>query len=271
MGSVVDLSEAVVIVTGASCGIGAATAEALARRGTHVVAVARRTELLGATVARCGRLGTDAFAVTADICAPEAPAAIVAAAIDRYGRIDALVNNAGIHAFGPAVDVTPDLAEQVFGTNFLAAVALTKASLRHLLARGRGAIVNVTSVTAYVPDPGEAIYGASKAALSLWSHVLALELADTGVSVTVVSPGPIDTETMAGTEAYYAGHRFPAKVVANTILAAIQQGFIHRTVPRRFGIPAALYPSLGPPMRAGLRHARRRVLLSGADGRTPPC
>jgi short-subunit dehydrogenase len=122
-----------------------------------------------------------------------------------------------------------------------------------MVARGRGSIVNVTSVSGYVPTPGEPAYGASKAALSRWSHGLAVELHGTGVHVGVLSPGPIDTEIWDHTGNEYSGKLYPATVVADAVVRMIEKGVVHQTVPRRFGLVSAVYPLVGRPFRWGLR------------------
>src|SRR5204863_7613012 len=118
------------------------------------------------------------------------------------GPIDVLVNSAGVGMALPASTATMDDVRRVFGVNFFGPVALTLAVLPGMLERRRGSIVNVTSVSGYVPNPGESPYGATKAALSRWAHGLAVELAGSGVHVGVVSPGPIDTEMAPGADEY---------------------------------------------------------------------
>jgi len=112
----------------------------------------------------------------------------------------------------------------------------------------------VTSVAGYVPNPGESAYGASKAALSRWSHGLAIDLHDTGVHVGVLSPGPIDTEIWSlDEELSYTGKLYPPEVVADGVARMIEHRLVHLTVPRHYGLVGALYPILGRPMRWGLR------------------
>jgi len=129
-----------------------------------------------------------------------------------------------------------------------------------MVERGCGSVINVTSVTAVLPDPGEAAYGASKAALSLWAHSIGLDLHRSGVTIGVVSPGPIDTETSRDDE-YYSGRRYSRESVARDIVRAIERGATHRTSPRRFGLVTALYPACGAPLRAAI--ARQRSISTG--------
>jgi short-subunit dehydrogenase len=123
-----------------------------------------------------------------------------------------------------------------------------------MLERRRGALINVTSVSGYVPNPKEAVYGASKAALSRWSHGLSVDLHGTGVHVGVLSPGPIDTEIwLSEGEEPYKGKLYPPSMVADGIIRMIEKEITHMTVPRRFGAVGALYPLVAQPMRWGMR------------------
>ena len=247
-----DLRGATAVVTGASSGIGAATAEALAAAGADVIALARRADRLAQTVERCpgGRL------LALDVADPKVPQRVLDAA---GGRVDVLVNNAAMALHRPAHDCTAEEVARLFDVNFHAVVRLTLVVLPGMRARGRGAVVNVTSVSGHLPNPREAAYGASKAALSRWSHGLALDLAGTGVQVCEVSPGPIDTEMWdAVGRATYPGRLHPPEAVAQAVVTAVRTGRVHATAPRRYGVPAALYPLLGPPMRWGLRRYGQR-------------
>jgi 3-hydroxy acid dehydrogenase/malonic semialdehyde reductase len=239
------------VVTGASSGIGAAIAVELAKRGATVVAVARRADRLAEVVERCPH----GLAVPADVADKEACRAVIDAA---PGPVDILVNNAGISPAEDPIHHTVEDVEHVMGVNFLSAVYLTGLVLPTMVTRGRGSIVNVTSVSGYVPNPGEPAYGASKAALSRWSHGLAVDLAGRGVHVGVLSPGPIDTEIWTHTGTEYKGKLYPPTVVAEAACTMIEREQVHVTVPRRFGAVGAMYPLVGRPMRWGLRRYANR-------------
>jgi short-subunit dehydrogenase len=143
--------------------------------------------------------------------------------------------------------------------NFFGAVYLTMAALPGMLERRHGSIVNVTSVAGYVPNLKESAYGASKAALSRWSHGLAVDLHGQGVHVGVISPGPIDTDIwLTEGEEPYAGKLYPPEVVAAAVSRMIERGSVHRTVPSRFGAVGALYPLVGRAMRFGIRRFEPR-------------
>ena len=178
----------VVVVTGASSGIGRAAALAFAGRGAAVVTVGRDraalTEVVGA-IAAAGGTGTVA---ARDITGPEAATAVVEAALDAHGQIDVLVNAAGIIATG-AVDATSDETwARVMEMNVTAPFRLMRAAIPSLVAR-RGSIVNVSSVNGRRVFPGLAAYNVSKAALDQLTRCAAIELASTGVRVNAVNPG----------------------------------------------------------------------------------
>lgn len=242
------------MVTGASSGIGATVATDLARRGATVAAVARRKDRLDEVIDSCRKYAAASMAVPADISARDECERVIREVEGRFGRVDFIVNNAGISIHRNAARTTADDVERLMAVNFFAPVYITTAALPGMLERQEGAVINITSVAGYVPNPGESAYGAAKAALSLWTHGLAVDLHDTGVQVTVVSPGPIDTEIWSlDEELSYTGKLYPPKVVADAVADAIDKGWVHRTVPRRYGMVGALYPALGRPMRWGLR------------------
>ncbi|MFL6239730.1 MAG: SDR family NAD(P)-dependent oxidoreductase [Actinomycetes bacterium] len=247
-----EIRDRVVVVTGASSGIGAAAAEAFARKGARVVCVARRADRLAETVRRCEALSARALALPADVADENTPSLVIKETEAAFGPIDVLVNNAGLGMALPAEQVTMDDVRRVFEVNFFGPVALTLAVLPGMRERRRGSIVNVTSVSGYVPNPGESPYGATKAALSRWSHGLAVELAGTGVHMGVVSPGPIDTEMAPGADEYKM-KLYPASVVADAIVASVEKERVHQTAPRKFGAASAMYPILGGPFRWGIR------------------
>ena len=244
------VKDQVAIVTGASSGIGAAVVVELARRGATVAAVARRADKLEETVRRA----PGSFAVPGDVADRAQCDQIVAEVVARAKRpVDILVNNAGISPGEDPVHHTVSDVERVMAVNFMGAVYLVGAVLPEMVARRHGSIVNVTSVSGYVPNPGEPAYGASKAALSRWSHGLAVDLAGTGVHVGVLSPGPIDTEIWEDTGTEYGGKLYPPETVALAAVKMIEREQVHVTSPRRFGAVGAVYPLVGRPFRWGLR------------------
>ncbi|PTA45231.1 SDR family NAD(P)-dependent oxidoreductase [Micromonospora sp. RP3T] len=178
----------VVVVTGAGTGIGRATAHTFADAGDAVVAVGRRPAPLAETAA--GRPGI--VPLTADVTAPDAPARIVRVALDRHGRLDVLVNNAGVAGGGPLAELDEDAARRQLETNLLAPLRLAHAAVA-ALAETRGVLVNVTTSVGMRAWPGSAVYAAGKAALDSLTRSWAVELAPRGVRVVAVAPGAVDT------------------------------------------------------------------------------
>ncbi|MER7478558.1 SDR family oxidoreductase [Streptomyces sp. NPDC126510] len=178
-----------VLVTGAGTGIGRATARAFADEGAHVVAVGRREAPLVETAAHApARISP----LVADITAADGPETVVRTALDRNGRIDVLVNNAGIVDARSLRTYTRATVEPLLATNLLAPVLLTQAALP-ALEDSRGVIVNVTTSVGQRGWPGNSLYAAGKAALEVLTRSWAVELAPLGIRVAAVAPGAIDT------------------------------------------------------------------------------
>ncbi|GAA3730196.1 NAD(P)-dependent dehydrogenase (short-subunit alcohol dehydrogenase family) [Spinactinospora alkalitolerans] len=187
-----DLAGRAAIVTGAGSGIGRATAVAFARAGADVLGVGRRAEALADTA----RLHPGITAFPADLREEDAAESVVGAAVERWGRVDVLVNNAGATAPMPLAEVTASRVADLMGLNVTAPSLLARAALEHLRA-SRGAIVNVSSTYGHRPMPGAAHYAASKAALEQLTRSWALELAPHRIRVNAVAPGPTESEALA--------------------------------------------------------------------------
>jgi NAD(P)-dependent dehydrogenase (short-subunit alcohol dehydrogenase family) len=190
----IDFSGRRVLVTGASSGIGAGLAEEFARRGAVVGICARRQDRLDQVLGRCRAHSPDSRSWVTDLSEPDAVDRLAAAALEELGGVDLLVNNAGIPKRRHASRLDPATVETVMNINFFSPVRLTLALLPHMLDRGSGQIVNVSSVAATLSSPGESSYDASKAALTAFSESMAVDLWSTGVKVLVVYPGLVDTE-----------------------------------------------------------------------------
>lgn len=189
----VKLKGAVAIVTGASSGIGRATALALAREGVRVALAARRKERLLAVAEEIHAAGAEALAVPTDVAEEAEVRALVDATVARWGRIDVLVNNAGIGLLARVAETSPREFERLMAVNFFGAVYGILAVLPLMLRQGSGRIVNVSSVVGKRATPYRAAYAASKFALVGLSEALRMELRGTGVHVTCVCP--IGTES----------------------------------------------------------------------------
>ena len=185
---VMILAHKVAVVTGASSGIGRATALALGREGAAVLAVGRARTALDEVVAGVVSSGGTAAALAADVTAGDAPGMIVREAVDRFGGIDVLVNAAGIIGSGTIDTTTDEMWDAMLDINVRAPFRLLRAAVPHLAAR-RGAVVNVSSVTGLRSFPGILSYCVSKAAVDQLTRCTALELAARGVRVNAVNPG----------------------------------------------------------------------------------
>ncbi|RNG26953.1 SDR family NAD(P)-dependent oxidoreductase [Streptomyces botrytidirepellens] len=177
-----------VVVTGAGTGIGRATARAFAAEGAQVLAVGRRAEPLHETAAGHPRITP----LTADITAVGEPERIVRTARESHGRLDVLVNNAGIVRSGALGTLTPEMIDPQIATNLIAPILLTQAALPLLEATG-GVIVNVSTSVGQRAWPGSSVYAATKTALELLTRSWAVELAPRGIRVVAVAPGAIET------------------------------------------------------------------------------
>ncbi|SDN75892.1 SDR family NAD(P)-dependent oxidoreductase [Streptomyces wuyuanensis] len=188
----VDFTGRVVIVTGASSGIGRAVALSFADAGAAVLGTGRNAQALGELSAAHASIET----IRCDVTDEDAPEAIVRTAVDRWGRLDVLVNNAGILTMMPLREVTSDRVKQVFATNVVAPSLLAGAALPYLQESG-GSIVNISSTFGHRPVAVASHYGASKAAIEHLTRSWALELAGDGVRVNAVAPGPIESDALS--------------------------------------------------------------------------
>jgi NADP-dependent 3-hydroxy acid dehydrogenase YdfG len=223
-----DVTDAVCIVTGASSGIGAATARLLSENGARVVLAARRADRLDALAAEL----SGSLAVPTDVTAPGAVERLVARTLDTFGRVDVLVNNAGQGLHVPLEDLDPGDLRAVFELNVVAPLLAMQAVLPAMRAQSGGAIVNVSSGTTLRVFPGLGGYATTKAALNMLSQVGRLEFAAAGVTVSLVYPLVTATEFHQKLRAghFAGGHHIephPPELVAEAIVFAIHSGEAH--------------------------------------------
>jgi NAD(P)-dependent dehydrogenase (short-subunit alcohol dehydrogenase family) len=213
------MSSPVVLITGALTGIGRATAVAFAKEGARVVVSGRRDEEGKKLVGEMQKLGAELEFIRADVRHEEQVRKLIDETVERFGRLDVAVNNAGTEGIpGPVTEQTAESYAATFDTNVLGTLLSMKHELRVMLAQGSGSIVNVSSTYGHTGAAGASIYAASKHAVEGLTKSAALEVAGTGVRVNVVAPGPIETGMLnrfTGTDERKAGlvSRVPLKRV----------------------------------------------------------
>ncbi|MGN6251927.1 MAG: SDR family NAD(P)-dependent oxidoreductase [Marmoricola sp.] len=260
-----ELAGRVVLVTGASAGIGAAVAQRCADAGARVLVHGRDPERTGAVAEQAG--GTP---LLADLAEPAAAGRLAAAAQAVHGHVDVAVLNAGLGWSGPYDAMPAEVLEQVLAVDLAAPLRLVHALLPRMLARGVGHVVLVGSVAGRTGVAGEAAYAAAKAGLDAFAESLGQELAGSGVSVSLVLPGAVDTGFFDGRGRDY-GRRVPAPVpvgrVADAVLASIACGRSETWVPGWLRT-AAVVRALAPRAYRRLSLRFGEDVRSGAHGRS---
>ena len=193
MGRLTSYRDRVALVTGASSGIGRLLALGLAERGARVALVARRADALGELAEEIRRAGGAAQALPCDVADREQVEACTARALERFGTVDVLVNNAGYGHHRTFLEWDLDDMERMMRVNFLGSLYFTKFLLPQMAERGRGWLVFLSSVAGKIASPEESAYAASKFALQGLAQALSLEVEDAGVHVLIVCPGAIRT------------------------------------------------------------------------------
>jgi short-subunit dehydrogenase len=191
----------VVMITGASSGIGRGLALELSRRGAKVGLIARRSEVLGELIMEIERGGGRAIAITADVQDENAMREAAIRVQSELGPIDVLIANAGIGTTTDAANLKPAEVARIFNVNVVGAANSVAAVVPEMVARGQGQLVAISSLAAYRGLPKSASYGASKAALSAFFESLRLDLRPKGIDITIIHPGFIKTPLTAGREA----------------------------------------------------------------------
>ncbi len=246
------LDGCVALVTGGSSGIGAATVRALARAGA-------RPLIAGRDAARLARLAaeTGGTALRADLAAPGGPQALAAAALKAAGRVDLLVSNAGIGWAGPIGELAPATAQELVTVNLTAPIQLAALLIPGMVQRGRGRVVFVSSVAGTTGVRGEAAYSAAKGGLGYFAESLAYELAGSGVGVSLVVPGVVDTPFFERRGRPYDRRRpvpISAEKVAEAIVGAARRDRRVVFVPGWMRFPAWLHGAAPNTFRALASH-----------------
>jgi short-subunit dehydrogenase len=264
---VTSLRDQMVLVTGASRGIGAAVAVAAAAKGARVGLVARSETDLRAVLDQAGGRGAVA---AADVADPAALDGAIAALEAELGPVDVLVANAGIGAYGPFADISAEEMERLVRVNVLGTMHPIRTVLPGMIARRHGHIVTVGSIAGRIGSPFEAAYSATKFAGVGLTEALAVEVEPYGVNVSVVNPGVVATDFGEARGHPYDRARpkpISAEAVADTVIEAIEQNRREAYVPKPFR-GAVIMRHLVPPMfRRGTARSFRKELAADAKTR----
>jgi NAD(P)-dependent dehydrogenase (short-subunit alcohol dehydrogenase family) len=240
-----ELAGSAVLVTGASTGIGAATARAFGKLGARVGLVARRQELLEQVAEETRAAGSPDVAIwSADLSDLPRASAVALEAWERFGGIDVLVNNAGAPKRKHITRLTVEEVEEIMTLNYFSPVRMTLALLPLMRERGVGAIVNVASLAGRVAPPREAAYAGSKFALNGFTEVMAVDLYDEPIRIHAIQPGPIETPIwgdVPGNEPpAYDGEFYPPEDCADAIIDVLTGEGFERYIPPELGDIAAM-------------------------------
>ena len=221
------LNGKVAIITGASAGIGEASAKALAAEGAQLVVTARREERLKKLVNELNALGTKSVYVAGDACEEETAKKTIQAAIDNFGRIDILLNNAGMGIYKDLVDTSLEEYDTMMDTNMRSGFLFTRYAVPHMIKQGEGTVLMLSSMAGVYGFPGEAVYCATKFAQVGFAQALDKELRTKGIKVGVICPGGVKTEFAIGTgrteEGVANSNMLEATDVAGAVLLACTQ------------------------------------------------
>jgi len=243
------LKNAKVVITGGSQGIGEGIAEAAAKRGADILLVARTESNLQQVSEKIG-----ADYLVADLTKADDVDTLVDRAIEKLGHVDIWINNAGTETIDTFVNTSFDQVRTLARLNFEASLLLTHQVLPHMLQRGTGHVVFTSSVAGAIPFPGLAAYCGSKSGLTSFAETLRMELAGSGVNLTILAPGPVDTPMWDRLEAS------EEKYLVRSIRRFRQLGFLPKLSPSSYGEDVATAiekdkPHLRSPRRYGIYHA----------------
>ncbi len=261
-----ELRDAVVVITGASSGIGEATAIAFAQRGARVVLVARRIDRLESLAERIERAGGRALAWKGDVTDTAQLEKLPGLVKELTGRpVDVLINNAGIPGGGEFVTLSHEQIDALVRVNLLAVLHATRAFLPGMTKRGHGHIVNVASLAGRFAPPGSAVYTATKHAVVAFSESLAYDADRTGVLVTAVNPGLVATEGFPQTNVPRRFVMAPERI-GEAIVKVVREGIAPEYSIPRWLAAMQVFRVLTPPLyRWGVRRVRRAAPATTID------
>ena len=262
-----------VIITGASSGIGESAAHMFAAEGANVVLAARTAGDLDKVVSAIVAEGGVALAVPTDVADSTACANLLDAAQSRFGNVHVLVNNAGYNFRGPVEEAPSAELARIVEVNLRAPIVLTRLALPYLRRSGKAAIVNVASIAGRIPLPYEATYSATKFGLRAFTFALAEELESTGITVSAVSPGPVETgfllkEVEEVPDLVFSQPMSSADDVAKLVLDCAADGALERVCPQISGYLATagyLLPQLPRLLRPILQYQGRAAKQAYID------
>jgi short-subunit dehydrogenase len=269
-----DLTGRVAVITGASSGIGRATAERFAAEGMPVVLGARRAARLAEVAEGIRRVGGAARAVETDVRQPDQVRRLVEEAVAAFGRLDVLVNNAGLGYFGPVESTPPDEARYLFDVNLMGTLHGVQAAVPHMRRQGSGHIINVASIVGKRATPGNGVYSVTKFAQVALSEALRLELASAGIRVSVVCPVSTTTEffEVAGARSPLkftaAGPTYSAAQVADAIVRCVRRPRVEVIVYRPARVLVILN-AISPRLVDRILGALWRKIRPGLEDRNP--
>ena len=215
------LTGKVAIITGASSGIGRASAKALASENAFLVITARREERLKELCSEINNLGSKAVYVVGDASEEETAKKTINAAIDNFGRIDILLNNAGMGIYKDIIDTTAEDYDQMMNTNMRSGFLFTRYAVPHMIKQGEGTILMLSSMAGVYGFAGEAVYCATKFAQVGFAQALDKELRTKGIKVGVICPGGVKTEFALGTGRTEEGVAKSGMLEANDVAGAV--------------------------------------------------
>ncbi len=263
-----DFKDQVVVITGASNGIGKQLAIDLAARGAIVAGCGRSIERLRDTLKEVRRASPSSAMIGCDVSDAEQVQGMVAKIAADFGKIDVLINNAGVGMRKPFIETDLKTIEEIIRINYLGAVYCTKAVLPHMIPRRRGHVVNVSSGAGLIGALNMAAYCASKFALNGWSESLYHELKPLGIDVSIVCPGPVQTEfnrDFRDSQPKAAANLIvSAEAVAQAIIKVLENKRFEVVLPRWLALMSSLRRHL-PNIFRVLAHRRFRahVVLPG--------
>ena len=274
----IDLRGSTALVTGASAGIGLAVARRLAQSGANLMLAARRAELLEEAAASLRSSGVKAIAVPTDVSRLDALESLVDRAIQEFGTIDVLVNNAGVEAFCHYEELPPNRIAETISVNLTSALLLSRLVIPHMLRAGRGHIVNMASTAGKFGIPYGAAYGTTKAGLINFTHALRAEYRGRGISATAICPGFTEQGGIYDRMRQQSGRGAPFVIgsttvdrVAEAVVRAIERDkaelIVNWPPMRPLSAFVALFPTLGGGLirLASTRFLRRVAQTSAHD------